>query len=777
MECPENLAYIDERHRTLTHAELPYQRKTFSFEDPHTCFHCQDVFLTIAANATITSCLDCPWRGVGARAPDGRHRLCGQCGQPYEDTTMMKYSATLGYTLREAIAASKEGCAVYEWLVDMVALNIVERKDWRLSEFLRSPAYKFQLFALAFDSGPNVGCKLSVGLTSASTLATGTTSNTLSLDYLQGWTTMSDPAAKYISSRPYEQDVKSARSIQFARDCFQECLGNHYRCIPFLTDEADRRDRTPGPIKALARETVDIAHAPSRLIYVNPDAEAEQQSQVVLIELSEATDERKADISRSGYIVLSLTRQSHQDLKTGVNISKLPQTLQDAVWVTREMQGKYLWVDALCIFQDSDEDKTSELARMATYYSCAMLTICAAAASKATQGFLHVREPSAFGFGPVRLPLRLRLQDGEVKEVEAGNVYILNEESQPSPEPTVLRGWTLQESLLSRRILVFAQRQLYWCCVNSFAGCGGEFVALVGRVVGNPATLVDNIHPMGSLMDRPTDNQWKTVVAQYTRRRLGFAGDKLLAIAALAESLERLCAERGEETSYLAGLLVQTAQPILFLEQLLWYSAAPRLRTRRAIPYRSPSWSWAAIDGPVQFASVDRHRTTMAVTVADVSVDLVVPTARFGSVCGGFLVLEGRCRMSPVADFVRLPFGHRIVDEWTGREALDKSDEGIEFFPDTEEDGAAIKSTFRGIEPSRPLFLVNLGWVDRETIRPPRISVRAVGLVVARSSGIQEAFTRIGVFRILRDEHNTSLADNDLDSLFLSRNSLSIRLI
>ncbi|KAI0444894.1 heterokaryon incompatibility protein-domain-containing protein [Xylaria telfairii] len=781
MERDENVAYIDERYRTLTRAEPLYQSKTFSFEDPHTCHHCQNVFITVVTEVPPTTCLNCLWKGVGAPATDGRHRLCGQCSKPYVDGEERVYSATLDYNLLEAIAASKEGCALYECVVDNVVLKILEQDDWRVSDVLYSVAYKFQLFGKTYASKSNLNarCVLRMTATSADTLAANITPKTLFLDDLQGWTTTADPAAKYISCRPYERDVKSTRSVKFARDCFQDCFKNHHRCSSFLTDKSDREARTPGLNNALATEIVDIAHVPSRLIYVGLEA-----GHVMLIEIKEAPDEIKVDVSRSGFAALSycwggdqplsLTKGTHRDLKIGIHIPTLPQTLQDAVWVTRKMDVRYLWIDALCIFQDSDEDKTTELARMATYYSCAILTICAAAASRSTEGFLHARNLSPYGFGPVRL----RLWDSSG---EAGNVYVLKE-VEPGPEPTVTRGWTLQESLLSRRILVFAQRQLYWCCVNSFAGCGGEFVGLVGRVAGNRATLVDDIHPMGSLLDLPTEKQWKMVVKQYTQRRLGFAADKLLAVSALAESLSRLCSERGQDAVYLAGLLVQASDLTSWLKQLLWYSARPRAGTRRAVPYRSPSWSWAAVDGPVQFASVDWDRTMSMATVADVSVDLVAPTVRFGSVRGGFIVLESMIRS--LADCVRLPLGHRILDDWDDEKLPAGMAESIDFFPDIEEDGATIESIFTGIEPDRSLFLLHLGWAEWRVEDFSRTITRAVGLVVAHSDAIREAFTRVGVFRIIRDGCTTSLAGDvppavrfDLHTPFSSHDSRLIRIV
>ncbi|KAJ2981674.1 hypothetical protein NUW58_g6628 [Xylaria curta] len=169
-------------------------------------------------------------------------------------------------------------------------------------------------------------------------------------------------------------------------------------------------------------------------------------------------------------------------------------------------------------------------------------------------------------------------------------------------------------------------------------------------------------------------------------------------------------------------------------------------------------------------------------TITDFSVDLVVPAARFGSVCGGFLDLKSMMR--PVSDCVRLSLDYRIVGDWYDEEFLANVAEGIEFIPDTEEDGAAIEAIFKGVKPGRPLFLVNLWWGDREVTNPFTFCIRAIGLVVAPSDSIQEAFSRVGMFRIAQDKHTTSLVDGvppaagfDLGNFFSSYNSRLLRLV
>lgn len=149
-----------------------------------------------------------------------------------------------------------------------------------------------------------------------------------------------------------------------------------------------------------------------------------------------------------------LTAANLLHLTSGFDASEISQTIRDAIWVTQKIGLRYLWVDALCIMQDDGQDKEREIARMGKYYGGATVTICAASASTASEGFLSKREACSYAAGPIRLPLRNKYGD------EEGDVFVLKEDLDVE-EPTTTRGWTLQESLLSRRILIFTQKQIY----------------------------------------------------------------------------------------------------------------------------------------------------------------------------------------------------------------------------------------------------------------------------------------------------------------------------
>jgi hypothetical protein len=72
----------------------------------------------------------------------------------------------------------------------------------------------------------------------------------------------------------------------------------------------------------------------------------------------------------------------------------LPPTWVDAISVTRALGLRYLWIDALCILQDSSEDWEKEAALMHRTYSNSFCNIAATGASRNEHGCFFNRDQS-----------------------------------------------------------------------------------------------------------------------------------------------------------------------------------------------------------------------------------------------------------------------------------------------------------------------------------------------------------------------------------------------
>ena len=91
----------------------------------------------------------------------------------------------------------------------------------------------------------------------------------------------------------------------------------------------------------------------------------------------------------SSFILVS--HNKHQFYTGEYPLQAFPQTLQDAIVLTRHMGIPYLWVDALCIIQDSPSDWAAEASRMKDVYGDAIITIAAAESSSTQAGIFRNR--------------------------------------------------------------------------------------------------------------------------------------------------------------------------------------------------------------------------------------------------------------------------------------------------------------------------------------------------------------------------------------------------
>jgi hypothetical protein len=83
--------------------------------------------------------------------------------------------------------------------------------------------------------------------------------------------------------------------------------------------------------------------------------------------------------------------------KECILLNELPRTFRDAVAFVKVMNVRYLWVDSLCILQDSREDKEREIPVMDQYYGNAVFNIAASAADNSDGGLFptdNVRQRS-----------------------------------------------------------------------------------------------------------------------------------------------------------------------------------------------------------------------------------------------------------------------------------------------------------------------------------------------------------------------------------------------
>ncbi|KAL9121473.1 MAG: hypothetical protein Q9187_001964, partial [Circinaria calcarea] len=88
----------------------------------------------------------------------------------------------------------------------------------------------------------------------------------------------------------------------------------------------------------------------------------------------------------------------------------LSRTFADFIGITQRMYVRYVWIDSICIIQDSKEDWEKEAAQMASVYSNAYYTIAASLLANGNEG-CHVDLDSE-PYGPVILSFNETNENG-----------------------------------------------------------------------------------------------------------------------------------------------------------------------------------------------------------------------------------------------------------------------------------------------------------------------------------------------------------------------------
>jgi hypothetical protein len=159
---------------------------------------------------------------------------------------------------------------------------------------------------------------------------------------------------------------------------------------------------------------------------------------------------------------MKLTGAVLKDWKAVIQFSLLPKTVKDVVICTRRLGLRYLWVDRLCIIQDDEMDKAMEITAMPQIYSRAYLTISAASAKSSGDGFLKTREEVHEAMARSWIELPYLSPKGARGLVTLKLSESCEDFNSPNTEAIDSRAWTMQEKMLSPRLLQFCTFHIVW---------------------------------------------------------------------------------------------------------------------------------------------------------------------------------------------------------------------------------------------------------------------------------------------------------------------------
>lgn len=414
---------------------------------------------------------------------------------------------------------------------------------------------------------------------------------------------------------------------------------------------------------------------------------------------------------------MTLTSETNAALSRQIPIHDLSETFRDAIIITRRLCLKYgvrhLWIDSLCILQDSEEEWRSEAPRMAEVYGNCWCNIAATGdgcSSVQSRGMFSSRDPK--NIQPLNLSVTQESSSPSVFAcfaTERWSDFVRNSRLNK-------RAWVCQERLLSPRILHFGANEIYWecsiCRASETYPTGEPFTGFYNN--GASETLVRAQSEIATLAE--ARDAWLDIVAFFTKGALTYTSDKLFAISGLA----RVFQDKFGGSDYLAGIWRTDLE-----KQLLWRVEEMAL-TSRSSDYRAPSWCWTSIDGPI-VSGLEPGNGDILIKTLDVSMTFSGDDP-FGIILTGALRIQCRpLKASPASDTKYFPGLRLDIDQ-----ALDE----IAFHSD---EYLGSKSHMDQRLFAVPVYLLEAVYDDGK-------GFELQGLVLEATGVTQGQFRRVGAF-------------------------------
>jgi hypothetical protein len=444
---------------------------------------------------------------------------------------------------------------------------------------------------------------------------------------------LDDPASQWFSSWL----LGKTGSIKLAKEWLKNCLQTHELCAFGCTKQ--------------------LSSLPTRVIDVGP---ADGSEEPYLLVTKEKLGEWITLTHCWGKAQpLTTTTANLEHRKSSIPFQDFPPLFQDAITITRKLGYRHIWIDSLCIIQDSHEDWASESAKMGSIYEHAVLCIAADSCRDNKTGIFKschaALEPEIdFAF---KVPWKHGSEIGYLyprPQRKAASEWELN--------PVRQRCWTFQEQYLSPRLLSWTDMDTVWTCRSGYFTLGetehrDSYLELrekyFRQLHEHAAVLQADCH--AAVFKDPINTStgtyrlqtvfwlWKEIVKEFTMRSITRDTDRLISLAGIAETVSK-----SANLTYLAGLWGENLHA-----GLIW-ATMRSANPRRTTGYVAPSWSWASVvlektpvfslDHPEDFsADYDFDQAWTGCQFVDVS---VVPRDGngFGQLVGGMLTLRAPAR-------------------------------------------------------------------------------------------------------------------------------------
>ncbi|KAL2204866.1 HET-domain-containing protein [Sarocladium strictum] len=344
--------------------------------------------------------------------------------------------------------------------------------------------------------------------------------------------------------------------------------------------------------------------------------------------------------SKEPSLLLSNNVQSR--ISEGIDLKGLPKTFQDAFKIASWFGIEWLWIDSLCIVQDSKEDWQREASTMDKVYMNAEINISADIGEDGRAGCFATR--TELDTAPL-----------EISATEMDLTWLITTENTFSwmrTAPSLSRAWIHRERQLSRRILHFAEKELVWECCGLGKACFASETMPGGspsKRVFNDQTKFQNqlaqlaaaVGGDGTQEDKDEQRDkfhqlWTSTCQELSSKSITVPEDLPVILSSLAREFHQRMAPTDE---YVCGLWRSTIP-----ESLAWCVPGVKAEGLGCI---APTWSWLSTGTAVELHEQSRHRNRRkAAAVLDIHLCKPPGTAQdpYGPVTSGTLRMRGFLR-------------------------------------------------------------------------------------------------------------------------------------
>ena len=433
-----------------------------------------------------------------------------------------------------------------------------------------------------------------------------------------------DPIGDVLSSRPIAPSAASDRVFEMIGGWISECQQGHKECGGSLYPQLPSR-------------VIDVGgNGRDPFLFISHNQPGEW------IALSHCWGSQKPPQT----LLANL-----EDRCRKITEEAMPRLFQDAIEITRRLGCKYLWIDTLCIIQNCIEDLRTELARMGDIYSRAHLTIAAEASVDCTNGIFYnadIERPRNV------IQIAAHLSEERIH----GNLIIDMDpiwDAASSRGPLSTRSWTLQENLLSKRVLLYTGQQVWWQCREmqrserqplweelSNLTPAGQWDSNRIFPLTAASSKIERMNPVRQAAYYQPIQCWYRIVNDFCSRKATYRHDTFPAISGIAREYHRHLSQ-----DYLAGLWRNDIHM-----GLVWSCPCPNVSENK--DYVAPSFSWASLDfNTMQSSLYGEHGiyhhellnyppTRLQAEILSLNIQNV-DSDPFGQVIGGRLQLTARC--------------------------------------------------------------------------------------------------------------------------------------